>query len=218
MPLLIKKESPRQEKDVVFARTLGAGDGLFQRLKKGQYLRVYDINGDQAMDFLFYAADNPADHYSAVKTIAAQKNIFLTTGTVCLAESGQPLLKITADICERHDTLGGACSPQSNTVRYAHEKEYMHACRDTFLLQISGAAGYAKRDLAPNVNIFTNVPLTPEGKLWFADGFSQVGRYIEFEALTDVQLLFSNCPQINNPCNNYNPTPLKVLIWDGENV
>jgi len=214
MPLLIKKESKKKEEKSILNRVIGAGDGYYGLVKKGQTLRITDINGEQGVDVFFLNADEPSDRYSAVRTIAAQKNIFLTTGTVLYSEAGKELLRIVADVCERHDTLGGACSSQSNTVRYAHEKEYMHNCRDTFMLKISQDDRYSKRDIAPNINILTNVPVTPDGKLWFDYGFSYPGCYIEFEALNNVMLLISNCPQINNPCTGYNPTPVRLNVWD----
>jgi hypothetical protein len=129
------------------------------------------------------------------------------------------MLSIVADTCGRHDTLGGACSAESNTVRYALEKRHMHSCRDNFLLALSRwgamyAQGFSKRDLASNINFFMNVPVTPEGKLTFADGISSAGRYVEMRAEMDVTVLISNCPQLNNPCNGYNPTPIELLVWD----
>lgn len=131
------------------------------------------------------------------------------------AESGKPLLEITADKTGRHDTLGGACSSQSNTVRYAREKRYMHNCRDSFMLQLADTtADIKKRDLAPNINFFMNVPITKEGGYKFDDGVSAPGKYVEMKALADVMILISNCPQLNNPCNAYNPTPVRLLIWD----
>ncbi|MFA7074762.1 MAG: urea amidolyase associated protein UAAP2 [Endomicrobiaceae bacterium] len=214
MNSFIKRESFLSEKDAVYNKTIGAGDGWFGYIKEGQVLRITDIKGNQAADSLFYDADAPQDHYSAVRTITKQKNIYLTTDTVLYAESGKELMKITADTCGRHDTLGGACSSQSNTVRYAHSKEYMHNCRDTFMKKISSDKKYLKRDLAPNINFFMNVPVTNDGHLCFADGLSSKGAYIEMTALCDVMFLLSNCPQMNNPCNAYNPTPVKVTVWD----
>jgi len=139
----------------------------------------------------------------------------LSAGSVLLAESGKELVKIVADTCGRHDTVGGSCSAQSNTVRYAHEKLHMHNCRDTFMLQLTKRDGrLTKRDLAPNVNFFMNVPVTPDGGLTFADGVSAPGCYVELQAVTRTTVLISNCPQLNNPCNAYNPTPIRVLIWN----
>ncbi len=128
---------------------------------------------------------------------------------------GRSMLRIVQDTCGRHDTLGGACSAESNTVRYALEKRHMHSCRDSFLLALARHdQGMTKRDLPSNVNFFMNVPVTPAGGLTFADGISAAGRHVELQALMDVLVLVSNCPQLNNPCNAYNPTPVRVLSWN----
>lgn len=209
-------ESPLLTEKAMYEHVIPAGDGWLHDLRPGQVIRIVDMEGNQAVDTLFYSTEDPTDHYSAVRTITSQGNLYLTTGSTLLAESGQELLRITADTCGRHDTIGGACSAQSNTVRYAHDKLPMHNCRDTFMLMLSQRDEYTKRDLAPNVNFFMNVPVTPEGKLTFADGISAPGRYVELIALAPVTVLISNCPQLNNPCNAYDPTPAKVLIWDTE--
>ncbi|PWV95981.1 hypothetical protein DFQ01_12359 [Paenibacillus cellulosilyticus] len=207
---------PREESEAIVNEVIPAGDGWMHVLEPGQVLRIVDMEGNQAADTIFYDADNPEDHYSAVATIAAQGNIYLTTGSVLRAESGKPLVEIVADTCGRHDTVGGSCSAESNTVRYAHEKLYMHNCRDTFMLQLAkqGDERYTKRDLAPNVNFFMNVPVSEDGGLTFADGISSPGAYVEMQAIARTMVLISNCPQLNNPCNAYNPTPVRVLIWN----
>lgn len=208
-------ESERKADQAIYDQVVLAGEGLLQEILPGQVLRIVDLEGNQAVDTLFYDAENPEDHYSATTTITAQKNIYLTTGSVLRAESGRPLLNIVADTCGRHDTLGGACSAQSNTVRYAHKTQWMHNCRDTFMLQLSKIDHvFTKRDLAPNINFFMNVPVTPDGQLEFSDGISGAGRYVEMESVQHTLALISNCPQLNNPCNAYNPTPIRVLIWN----
>ena len=210
------KESSLNMEEAVYDEILDAGLGWLHEVKKGQSLRIVDLKGNQAVDTTFYDAHNTEDHYGAIPTIRAQKNIYLTTGSILRAESGKALLEITADMTGRHDTLGGACSAQSNTVRYAREKRYMHNCRDSFMLQLAEHedVGLTKRDLAPNINFFMNVPVTPEGGLKFDDGVSAPGKYVEMRAMTDVMVLISNCPQLNNPCNAYNPTPIRLLIWE----
>jgi urea carboxylase-associated protein 1 len=155
------------------------------------------------------------ERYSASDTVRAQGNLYLTTGTRLLSNEGNAMLQIVADTCGRHDTLGGACSAESNTVRYALEKRHMHSCRDNFLLALARAdCGLGKRDLPSNINFFMNVPVTPGGQLTFADGISAAGRYVEMRAEMDVIVLISNCPQLNNPCNAYNPTPVRLMVWD----
>lgn len=211
----IRKESGLKIENAAYEKTIPAGDGWMHPLYKGQTFRIVDLGGNQAVDTTFYDLENPKDHYSAVNTIVNQENIYLTTGSVLLSETFSPMLEITADLCGRHDTLGGCCSSQSNTVRYAREKIYMHNCRDTFMLKMSKMNDeYRKRDLAPNINFFMNVPVTKVGGLKFDDGVSAPGYYVEMKALKDVMVLISNCPQLNNPCNAYNPTPVKLIIWD----
>jgi urea carboxylase-associated protein 1 len=192
-----------------------AGEPWMGVVRAGQLLRIVDLEGNQAVDTLFYNAGDTHEHYSAQNTIQAQGNIYLTTGTTLLSNRGRPMLQIVDDSCGRHDTLGGACSAESNTVRYALDKRHMHSCRDSFLLALAKAdQGMSKRDLPSNINFFMNVPVTPDGGLTFADGISAAGRHVELRALMDILVLISNCPQLNNPCNAYNPTPVRVLSRD----
>jgi urea carboxylase-associated protein 1 len=192
-----------------------AGEPWIHEVKKGHTLRIVDLEGNQAVDTLFYNAHNYADRYSAIDTMQRQKNIYLTAGTQLISSEGNLLGEIVADTCGRHDTLGGACAMESNMVRYAIEKRYMHACRQSFLkAMLSWGRGLEKRDIPPNINFFMNVPVTADGKLTFEDGISDSGKYVEIQAAMDILVLVSNCPQLNNPCNAYNPTPARMLIWD----
>lgn len=196
--------------------TVFAGDYYMQVVKAGQTLRILDLEGNQAADTLFYNAHDPSERYSAMDTIREQGNVYLTTSTNLLSNDGNLMLTITADTCGRHDTLGGACATESNTVRYAIEKKCMHACRDSWLLAVAENPQYglSKRDITHNINFFMNVPVSSEGGLSFADGISGAGKYVELTAAMDVIVLLSNCPQLNNPCNAYNPTAVEMLIWD----
>ncbi len=192
-----------------------AGAYWLYTVKRGETLRLVDVDGNQAADTLFYNADNPSERYSATDTIRASGNVYIGAGMVILSDLCNPMLTITADTVGRHDTLGGACATESNTVRYALEKKTMHACRDSYLLALAENEhlGLSKRDIAHNINFFMNVPVTPDGGLTFADGVSGPGKYVEMRAEMNVIVLISNCPQLNNPCNAYNPTPIEALIW-----
>jgi urea carboxylase-associated protein 1 len=215
MSTLIYTESALDPADAIYDFTLPAGDGWMHEIKRGQTFRIVDLEGNQAADTLFYNAHDMSDRYSAQDTIRAQSAIYLTTGTKLMSSEGNVLLTITADTCGRHDTLGGACATESNQVRYALDKRWMHACRDTFMLQVlRWGRGATKADITHNINFFMNVPVTPDGSLCFADGVSAGGRYVEMRAEMDVIALISNCPQLNNPCNAYNPTPVRLLIWN----
>jgi uncharacterized protein len=211
-------ESTLDPAHAVVDQTVLAGEPWVQRVRKGQTLRIVDLEGNQAVDTIFYNACDPLERYSLTHTIQAQGALYLAAGSRLMSSEGRPLLTIVADTCGRHDTLGGACACESNMVRYALEKRYMHSCRDSFLLALArdtdDTQPLHKRDIVSNINFFMNVPVTPEGALTFEDGISAPGKYVELRAEMDVTVLVSNCPQLNNPCNGYNPTPVRMLVWD----
>ncbi|OAN58467.1 urea amidolyase associated protein UAAP2 [Sphingomonas sp. TDK1] len=181
------------------------------RVKAGETLRVVDLEGNQAVDFLLYATHDDAERYSAQDTIAAQANIFLRTGSVLRSNEGRPMMTITATAVEYHDTIGGACSCESNTLRYGHHTKAQHACVDNFL-EANLRDGRGKRDIVSNVNFFMNVPVEADGALGIVDGISAPGLTVDLRAEMDVTVVVSNCPQINNPCNGFNPTPVRMIV------
>jgi len=180
-------------------------------LRRGESLRIIDLEGNQSADFLLYALHDDAERYSAQDTIAAQRNVYLRTGSVLLSNEGRPLARIIATTVARHDTIGGACSCESNTLRYGHHTKSQHACADNFLYS-NARYGRGKRDMVSNINWFMNVPVEQDGTLGIVDGISAPGLYVELLAEMDLVAVISNCPQINNPCNAFNPTPLRVII------
>jgi urea carboxylase-associated protein 1 len=177
----------------------------------GQTLRIVDLEGNQAVDFLLYAAADDAERYSAQDTVAAQGNLFLRTGTALLSNEGRPMMTITATSVEYHDTIGGACSCESNTLRYGHHTKSQHACVENFL-EANLSEGRGKRDMVSNINFFMNVPVEPDGALGIVDGISAPGLSVDLRAEMDVIVVVSNCPQINNPCNGFNPTPVRMIV------
>lgn len=209
------KESSLSLDDARDRTVVRAGDYFIGIVAAGETIRIIDLEGNQAADTLFYNANDPSERYSASDTVREQGALYLTTGTVLKTNLNRDLLEIVADTCGRHDTVGGACATESNTVRYDLEKRCMHACRDSWMLAIAEHEEYglSKEDIAHNINFFMNVPVSEEGKLEFADGVSAPGKYVELKALMDTIVLISNCPQLNNPCNAYNPTPIEVAVW-----
>ena len=197
-----------------FRHVIPAGEPFLFEVKAGQTLRLLDLEGNQAIDTLFYNAQAPRERYDPQRTIRRQNSVYLTCGTVLYSNMGNPMLTIVADTCGRHDTLGGACAQESNTVRYAHDRRFMHSCRDNFLCACLHDGRLNKRDIGANINFFMNVPVTPDGGLTFEDGISAAGKYVEMRAEQHVMVLISNCPQLNNPCNGWNPTPAEVLVWE----
>lgn len=178
---------------------------------KEQTLRIVDLEGNQAVDFLLYSAADDAERYSAQDTVSAQGNLFLRSGTVLRSNEGNPMMTIAATSVDYHDTIGGACSCESNTLRYGHHTKSQHACVENFL-EANLAEGRGKRDIVSNINFFMNVPVEEDGALGIVDGISAPGLTVDLFAEMDVVVVVSNCPQINNPCNGFNPTPVRMIV------
>ncbi|AYJ47734.1 urea amidolyase associated protein UAAP2 [Rhodococcus sp. P1Y] len=177
----------------------------------GDVLTIIDLHGNQAVDTLLYAAADHSIRYSAAATITAQRNLFLTSGTVLRSDDSTPLMTIVADEVGNHDTVGGACSQESNTLRYGHHTKHQHACVENFLVE--GAKwGLGKRDMVSNINFFMNVPVDADGTLGIVDGLSAPGKSLSLRAEVDTLVLVSNCPQINNPCNGFDPTEVRMVV------
>lgn len=197
----------------VYNEKIKAGVPWSYVVKKGQTLRIIDLEGCQAVDTLFYNANDHEERYSANDTVREQGSIFVTTGTKLISTDDKVMMEVIGDTCGNHDTLGGHCSAESNTVRYALDTKYMHSCRDNYLYEI-GELEMDPRDLTNNINFFMNVPVEEDGYLAIVDGISKEGDYIDLKAKMDTLVLVSNCPQLNNPCNDYNPTPVQMIIWE----
>lgn len=198
---------------VVHDEALAARAPWSRVVRAGERLRIVDLEGNQAVDFLMYAAADPVERYSAADTMSAQGNVFLRTGSVLRSNEGRPMMTIVASRVERHDTVGGACSRESNSLRYGHHTNHQHACVENFL-QALGEHGLDKRDIVPNVNWFMNVPVEPDGTLGIVDGISAPGLEVELRAEMDVLVVVSNCPQINNPCNGFAPSAVQLIVDD----
>lgn len=197
----------------IYNQVLPARKPWAHLVKKGQTLRIVDLGGNQAVDFLVYNADDTSERYSAPDTIRSQNNIFLTTGSKLYSNDGNVLMTILSDTCGRHDTSGGACSCESNSVRFGLDKKWQHACVENFLYALKDY-DMGKRDMTSNINFFMNVPVSKDGTLEIVDGISDPGSTIDLRAEMNTLVVISNCPQMNNPCNAYNPTPIQLMIWD----
>ncbi|OBY32036.1 urea amidolyase associated protein UAAP2 [Mycolicibacter kumamotonensis] len=183
-------------------------------VRAGDRLQIIDLHGNQAVDCLLYDAADTTRRYSAQATVAAQRNIFVSTGSVLRSADGAALMTVAADEVGNHDTVAGACSQESNTLRYGHHTAHQHACVENFLAE--GARwGLGKRDIVSNINWFMNVPVEADGTLGIVDGRSAPGKSLTLRAETDTLVLVSNCPQVNNPCNGFDPTPVRMVITRG---
>lgn len=196
---------------IVHDEVVAARAPWLHHIKAGQTLRIVDLEGNQAVDFLLYSTKDDTERYSAQDTIAQQGNIFLRKGSIIRSNEGRAMMTVMASSVEYHDTIGGACSCESNTLRYGHHTKAQHACVDNFL-EANLTEGRGKRDMVSNINFFMNVPVMQDGSLGIVDGISAPGLTVDLRAEMDVTVVVSNCPQINNPCNGFNPTPVRMIV------
>ena len=182
-------------------------------LRAGQTLTIVDVGGNQSADFLVFNAHDTDERYSVPDTLAWQGNAYLREGSVLRSNLGRPLMTVSGNEIDRQDTIGGACSKESNTLRYGFHTEHQHGCRENFLAE-AARHGLGARDLVSNINWFMNVPIEADGTLGIVDGISAPGKRVAVRADVDVLVIVSNCPQMNNPCNDFNCTPLRMIVTD----
>jgi uncharacterized protein len=215
-PIHLKADYCRRFKErivdrVIFNQIVAAGAPWGGIVKKRQRLRIVDTHGKQAVDFLCYNASDRDERYFAPNTIKAAGTISLTKGHILYSDQAQPLFTIVEDTYGSHDTIGGACSAPSNYMLYGVKD--CPGCRENFLKALR-EFGMGRRDIVPNINFFMRVPVEHAGQAAIARADSPPGSYVELRAEMDAIAVISNCPQINNPANDYNPTPIQIVITD----
>jgi len=180
-------------------------------VEPGQYLSIVDLEGQQGVDFLCYNADNPEERYHAPNTLKAIESLKLTAGHTLYSDVARPLFTITHDSCDGHDTIAGCCSAPSNRMLYGVENA--PGCRENFLSALA-EHGLGRKDIVPNINFFCDVPVDGNRMAAnvFVPGASKPGDYVSLQAQMRVLAVISNCPQMNNPCNNGKPTDIRVVI------
>ncbi len=201
---------PIEPSRLLYDRVIPPGEDWSGKVDRGWVLRLVDMCGHQAVDFLCYNGADPSERYNAADTMKIGGSIYIQKGTRIFSDMGNVLFTVIEDTCGFHDTIGGCCSRESNRVRYGVQDG--KNCRDS-LLRALGRHGLGKKDLVANINFFMYVPVGEDGRMAIVDGVSKPGDYIDLRAEMDVLAVLSNCPQINNPATDYNPTPIRVVIY-----
>ena len=181
------------------------------RLKSGDCLRLVDIEGAQAIDFLCFNADDPSERYHAANTIKLQHNIYIDQGTVLRSSLARPMMTVVSDSCGRHDTIYGCCSFPLDDVRYG--KRNPASCQTNFETEMA-KHGVGPEHVVANVNWFMNVPVGPDGAADIITPQSKPGDYVDLRAEMDLLTVLSNCPQEMNLASGENgPTPIRAIVF-----
>jgi uncharacterized protein len=204
------KDDVRVKGTILEDKVVPSGEPWGRLLRKGEHLRIVDLEGQQSADFLCFNAADPRDRYNAANSMKLGENIYLKKGSQLWSDRAKLLMTIVEDTCGKHDTIGGCCSAEMNELRY--QVKNTRNCRDTFEEALS-AFGLGRDDIVANVNFFMHVPVREDGHMGITDGISKPGDYVDLLAETDVICAVSNCAQRNNPCNGYNPTPLRIIAY-----
>jgi urea carboxylase-associated protein 1 len=199
--------------DVRMSIEVQPGGGWSGVIECGSILRIVDLEGAQAVDFLCYNALDYEERYHAPNTLKKAGRLRLSTGNSLYSDAARPIFTLVGDTHTAHDTIGGCCSAESNRMLYGVDNA--PGCRETFLRELE-QFGMGRKDIVPNVNFFCDVPVHDEYELLegvFREGRSKVGDYVDLRAEMDALAVISNCQQTNNPCNSGRPSPIGLLVY-----
>jgi len=180
------------------------------RLGAGDHLRIIDLEGQQAVDFLVYDTANAENRYNAANTIKINRSIYVGAGCRLVSDLGDVLMTVTEDTVGHHDTVGGCCSTEVNALRYGIQGT--SSCRSNFMTALA-EHGLGPRDIVANINFFMNVPVRPDGSTEIVEGLSEPGDFVDLRAERNALVVISNCPQLYNPCSGWDPTPIRLIEW-----
>ena len=179
-------------------------------IRKGEILRIIDMEGQQAVDFICFNANDFNETYDTTVTVRLVLRPFLRKDDVLYSNLANPMFTMIEDTIGNHDTICGCCSAEINFLRY--KAKNTPSCRANFLRELS-RHGLDSRSLVPNINFFMNIPFSANGEFQFKPPLSRPGDHVDLAAQMDCLAVISNCPQILNPANNYNPTPVRIVTF-----
>ena len=182
-------------------------------VRNGETFRIVDAEGQQAVDFICFNATDSAESYDSTVTIRICSRPFLNKGDVLYSNKARPMFTIVDDNVGHHDTVCGCCSAEINFLRYGVKDT--PSCRTNFLRELN-RNGLDSTHLVPNINFFMNIVFDAQGNISFQPPYSEAGDYVDLKAQMDALVVISNCPQVLNPANNFNPTPVRLMRFAAE--
>jgi urea carboxylase-associated protein 2 len=205
---------------VVLEEALRGGQMWSRVLKRGQILKLTDVEGGASVAALFFNADLFLERYNMPDTLKAQHIARLTAGNSLFSDMGRVLVSVLSDTAGWHDTITGHQTAEAALAKYGSgtyqklRNDFYRNTRDNFLIEL-GKYGLTKRDLHANVNFFTKVVPDAGGNLVFSKGSSRAGSSVELRADMNVLAVLSNTPHPLDPETTYVPKPVLLSLRNG---
>ncbi|MCY7279163.1 MAG: urea carboxylase-associated family protein [Phormidesmis sp. CAN_BIN44] len=194
---------------ILWDEVIPGGAYWSQVIQRGTTLRIIDLEGSRGVSMLCYDADNVVERYNAADTTKIQFNAFLKKGMVLYSDMGRVLFSLTEDTCGHHDTLAGCSNVATNAEKYGNDSRNS---RDNFLLALT-KRNMGKKDIMPNLNLFSQVEIESDGSITWVEGASQAGCFVDLRAEMTVLAILSNCPHVLDPVTTYDPKSIRVVVW-----
>ncbi|MEO0830897.1 MAG: DUF1989 domain-containing protein [Pseudomonadota bacterium] len=186
------------------------------RMTAGQRLRLVDLEGQQAIDFLCFGTERfegQVERYHMPNTLKIPKRLTIGQGSVLYSQFARPMMTVLEDTCGGHDTIFGCCSFAVDQVRYGAQNA--ECCQRNFEREME-RHGLGPEHVVANVNFFMNVPVSADGHVEIVEGQSSAGDYVDLRAEMDLIAVLSNCPQELNPASGTGPSPIRAIVYAPE--
>jgi uncharacterized protein len=216
----MSRNEPRESPPPLVREQLRGGQMWSRVLRRGQRLRLIDVEGGASVAALFYNADETTERYNMPDTLKAQHIARLTAGFVLYSDMGRVLCSLVSDSVGWHDTITGHATRAHSEARYGEgsyqelRNDFFRNTRDNFLTEL-GKYDLGKRDLVANVNFFVKVAADADGQLRWVEGHSRAGAEVELRAELNTLVILSNTPHPLDPSPRYSPKPLALEVRAG---
>lgn len=206
--------------DKLWSETLPAGTHTSFRMRRGNRLRLTDVEGGANLAALFINNDERCERYNMADTLKAQHTFHLTEGFVCYSDMGRVLCSITCDTLGWHDTVCGVSNAGQVLAKYgtasyqSHHNAMYRNGRDSLLIELE-KWGLGKRDLVPNVNFFSKITASEDGNLQYWVDHSVTGSQVELRFEMNTLVVLTTCPHPLDPNTLYQPKPVRLEAYRG---
>lgn len=181
-------------------------------VRRGQVLRLIDVEGQQVGDLVCFNRGDLSERYSPQNTILFNRTISPKVGALLISDRGRPMMRVSADTVGVHDLICGSCSEEYYRNRLDYQGPH-RSCRSN-LAEALAPWGIALNDIPFSFNVFMRWPVQPDGTVVPMAAPSKPGDYVDLLAEMDLVVANSACPSDITPTNAHNPTPMRFVVYE----